>query len=154
MARMKQSVIIEHFKETFVKEVMTDSEYKQWYKMQAIKLKNLRKVVANYIEESKIKTDKSVDEIIMDAITYGGMMGCKWNTIASVGYKMLPKSIEYWQRMELKVKKMEEEAKKKAKRQSGEGELELSDLIASLAIGSNTYNMSNVWDLTYYAFQD
>ena len=113
MARMKQSVIIEHFKETFVKEVMTDSEYKQWYKMQAIKLKNLRKVVANYIEESKIKTDKSVDEIIMDAITYGGMMGCKWNTIASVGYKMLPKSIEYWQRMELKVKKMEEEAKKK-----------------------------------------
>ena len=35
-----------------------------------------------------------------------------------------------------------------------EKELELSDLIASLTIGSNTYNMSNVWDLTYYAFQD
>ena len=54
----------------------------------------------------------------------------------------------------LKGRRDREEAKKKAKRQSGEGELELSDLIASLAIGSNTYNMSNVWDLTYYAFQD
>ena len=54
----------------------------------------------------------------------------------------------------LKGRRDREEAKKKAKRQSGEKELELSDLIASLAIGSNTYNMSNVWDLTYYAFQD
>ena len=47
-----------------------------------------------------------------------------------------------------------EEAKKKIKKRDGESELELSDLIASLTIGSNTYNMSNVWDLTYYAFQD
>ena len=54
----------------------------------------------------------------------------------------------------LKGRRDREEAKKKAKRQSGEKELELSDLVASLAIGSNTYNMSNVWDLTYYAFQD
>ena len=54
----------------------------------------------------------------------------------------------------LKGRRDREEAKKKAKRQLGEKELELSDLIASLAIGSNTYNMSNVWDLTYYAFQD
>lgn len=54
----------------------------------------------------------------------------------------------------LKGRRDREEAKKKAKHQSGEKELELSDLIASLAIGSNTYNMSNVWDLTYYAFQD
>lgn len=54
----------------------------------------------------------------------------------------------------LKGRRDREEAKKKAKRQSSEKELELSDLIASLTIGSNTYNMSNVWDLTYYAFQD
>lgn len=118
MARIKQAEIIEHFKNTFVTNVMTDSEYKQWYKMQAFKLKNLKKVVKNYIEEANIKTEKSVEEIIMEAITYGGMMGCKWNTIASVGYKMLPKSIEYWQRMELKVKKLEEEAKQKEKEQA------------------------------------
>ena len=54
----------------------------------------------------------------------------------------------------LKGRRDREEAKKKAKRREGSKELELSDLIGSLAIGSNAYNMSNVWDLTYYAFQD
>lgn len=54
----------------------------------------------------------------------------------------------------LKGRRDREAAKKKAKNKEGGGELELSDLIASLTIGSNTYNMSNVWDLTYYAFQD
>ena len=54
----------------------------------------------------------------------------------------------------LKGRRDREEAKKKAKKKDGESELELSDLIASLTIGSNTYNMLNVWDLTYYAFQD
>lgn len=53
----------------------------------------------------------------------------------------------------LKGRRDRDEAKKKAKQKSGEKELELSDLIASLAITGN-YNMSNVWDLTYYAFQD
>ena len=54
----------------------------------------------------------------------------------------------------LKGRRDREEAKKKAKKREGSSELELSDLVGSLAIGSNTYNMSNVWDLTYYAFQD
>lgn len=54
----------------------------------------------------------------------------------------------------LKGRRDREEAKKKNKKRDGESEIELSDLIGSLAIGSNTYNMSNVWDLTYYAFQD
>lgn len=47
-----------------------------------------------------------------------------------------------------------EEAKRKARNQKNEKTLELSDLIASLTIGSNSYNMTNVWNLTYYAFQD
>ena len=54
----------------------------------------------------------------------------------------------------LKGRRDREEAKKKAKKKNGESDIELSDLIASLAIGSNNYNMLNVWDLTYYAFQD
>ena len=54
----------------------------------------------------------------------------------------------------LKGRRDREEAKKKARKKDGESELELSDLIGSLTIGSNSYNMSNVWDLTYYAFQD
>ena len=47
-----------------------------------------------------------------------------------------------------------EAAKRKQAAKEGKGELELSDLIGSLAIGGNSYNMTNVWDLTYYAFQD
>ena len=53
----------------------------------------------------------------------------------------------------LEGRKKRREAKKKKK--SGEGgELEFSDLVASLTIGSNSYNMSNIWELSYYAFQD
>ena len=54
----------------------------------------------------------------------------------------------------LKGRKDRELAKKRQRKKSGDKELELSDLIASLAIGSSSYNMSNIWDLTYYAFQD
>ena len=54
----------------------------------------------------------------------------------------------------LKGRRDREEAKRKAKKKNGETDIELSDLIASLAIGNNGYNMLNVWDLTYYAFQD
>ena len=54
----------------------------------------------------------------------------------------------------LKGRRDREEAKRKAKKKAGEGDLELSDLIGSLAIGASGYNLTNVWDLTYYAFQD
>lgn len=54
----------------------------------------------------------------------------------------------------LKGRRDREEAKRKAKKKNGETDIELSDLIASLAIGNNGYNMLNIWDLTYYAFQD
>lgn len=54
----------------------------------------------------------------------------------------------------LKGRKDREVAKQKAKKKDNDSNLELSDLVASLAIGSNSYNMLNVWDLTYYAFQD
>ena len=54
----------------------------------------------------------------------------------------------------LKGRRDREEAKRKAKKKNDENDIELSDLIASLAIGNNNYNMLNVWDLTYYAFQD
>jgi hypothetical protein len=54
----------------------------------------------------------------------------------------------------LEGRRKREELKRKSKKNSSEKSLELSDLIASLTIGSNSYNMTNVWDLTYYAFQD
>jgi hypothetical protein len=47
-----------------------------------------------------------------------------------------------------------EEAKRKQRKKDGESELELSDLIGSLTIADNSYNLLNVWDLSYYAFQD
>lgn len=51
-------------------------------------------------------------------------------------------------------KKVAKAKKKEAKKKGEGGDLELSDLIGSLTIGSNSYNLTNVWDLTYYAFQD
>lgn len=44
-------------------------------------------------------------------------------------------------------------AKSKAK-SNGDSNLQLTDFIASVAIGTNSLNMINIWDLTYYAFQD
>ena len=54
----------------------------------------------------------------------------------------------------LRGRRQREEAKRRQRQKSGESELAFTDLVASLAIGSNAYNMLNVWDLTYYAFQD
>ena len=54
----------------------------------------------------------------------------------------------------LKGRKDRENVKRKERKKTGEKELELSDLVASLAIGTNSYNILNVWDLAYYAFQD
>lgn len=54
----------------------------------------------------------------------------------------------------LKGRKDRAAAKAKERQKNGEGEIEMSDLIGSLAIGGNAYNLTNVWNLTYYAFQD
>lgn len=125
MARITQKQIINHFYETFDDgTVMTQSEKNQNYKMQAFKLKNLRKSVKTYIEEAKIETNKSVDQIILDAITYAGMTGCRFKSIASIGYDVLPKSIEYWKRIEYKMEKAKEEAEKKEKEKALVSELD------------------------------
>lgn len=51
------------------------------------------------------------------------------------------------------IKKLKEgrKAREKAKKSSN---LEFSDLVASLAAGGNGLNIINIWDLTYYAFND
>ena len=54
----------------------------------------------------------------------------------------------------LKGRREREEAKRRQRKKEGGSDLELSDLIASLAIGNNAYNLINIWDLSYYAFQD
>ena len=51
-------------------------------------------------------------------------------------------------------RKKREEAKRKTRKREGQGDLELSDLIASLSISDSSYNLLNIWDLSYYAFQD
>lgn len=112
MARILHKDILEHFLETFMPDkVLTSSEYK----MQSIKLSQLKKSVKKYIEEADIKTDKSAEKIIMEAITYAGMSGRRFTSIASIGYDILPKSIAYWAKMDLLKKKKEEEAKEKEK---------------------------------------
>lgn len=64
-----------------------------------------------------------------------------------------PKVRELKEKM-LKGRRDLEKIKRNQAQKDGKKELELSDLIGSLAIGSNSYNMLNIWDLTYYAFQD
>lgn len=71
-------------------------------------------------------------------------------------------SIEFLETDSPKVRELKEKLlagrrdRLKAKRNSSskDKELNFSDLIGSLTIGSNSYNLANVWDITYYAFQD
>ncbi len=46
-------------------------------------------------------------------------------------------------------------AKAKAKKKSGgDSKIEFSDLVGSVALAVSGLNMINIWDLTYYSFQD
>lgn len=51
------------------------------------------------------------------------------------------------------IKKLKEGRKMRDK-SKGNSDLSFSDLVASLAAGGNGLNIINVWDLTYYAFND
>ena len=52
-------------------------------------------------------------------------------------------------------KNREKVAKAKAKKKQQEGtDLEMSDLIASVAAGNCNLNIENIWNITYYAFHD
>lgn len=55
----------------------------------------------------------------------------------------------------LKGRQDREKAKRRAKENSNnKSDIELSDLIGSLAIGCDSYNLLDIQNLTYYAFQD
>lgn len=51
------------------------------------------------------------------------------------------------------IKKLKEGRKMREKSKSN-SDLSFSDLVASLAAGGNGLNIINIWDLTYYAFND
>jgi len=68
------------------------------HRMNGIKLSQLRKNVKQYIEDNNIETNLSVNEIIIDIIEYSSMIGMKFRSIASLGYEVLPESIEYWKK--------------------------------------------------------
>lgn len=46
------------------------------------------------------------------------------------------------------------EAARSRKKDASKSSIDLTDLIGSLPIGSSSYNLLNIGDLTYYAFQD
>lgn len=124
MARILHKDILEHFINTFMSDkVLTSSEYR----MQSIKLSQLKKTVKKYIDEAGINTDKSVEKIIMEAITFAGMSGRKFTSIASIGYDILPKSIAYWAKMDMLTKQKEEEVKNKANSTASEQEVKAAE---------------------------
>lgn len=67
-------------------------------RMMGIKLTHLRKSVDAFIKENDIETELSTNEIIMDVIEYSVLSGFKFRSIASLGYQVLPDSIQYWKK--------------------------------------------------------
>lgn len=56
--------------------------------------------------------------------------------------------------LEGRRKAAEAKAKERNRGNKKDSDVKMSDLIASLCIGANGLNLLNIWDLTYYAFQD
>ena len=54
-----------------------------------------------------------------------------------------------------RIKNREKVARAKAKQRANEGgDIKFSDLVGSVAVGNCGLNISNIWDITYYAFHD
>ena len=112
MARITNKEILSYFIECFEGDKpFTPSEHR----MNGIKLAQLKKNVKAYITDNDVETDKSVEQIILDAIKYAKMIGMKFRSVASLGYDILPKSIEFWKKREKLLEKKEKELKEKEK---------------------------------------
>ena len=80
----------------------------------------MKKVVKSYIVENNIDTEKTVEHIIWECIQYASMKGMKFKSPASLGYSILPESINYWIKHEQAVakKKAEEEEAARLEREA------------------------------------
>jgi hypothetical protein len=106
-------------------------------RMIGIKLSHLRKSVNQYIEDNAVETELSVNEMIMDAIEYSVMIGMKFRSIASLGYDVLPKSIEYW-----KKRRVLEEHQNTESMQQEENYNQIKEKVIDKGI-EESYNKSN-----------
>lgn len=109
MKKPKHIEIVTKFHETFENgQPFTSSEFR----MNSIKLTNLKKTVKTYLVSANIETEKSVEQIIWEAIDYAAMKGMKFRSIASLGYGILKESINYWAKREAMIEKIKEEEEK------------------------------------------
>lgn len=102
MARITNRDILDEFIMAFENgKPFTSSEKK----LAGIQLSQLRKTVKQYLEDAKIETDLSINEIIMDEIKYAVMSDKKFRRVASLGYDILGESIEFWEKRRKIIKK-------------------------------------------------
>ena len=105
MARITNKDVLTHFYETFG--INAKALTKSQHSVNGARLKNLRKLVTEYVENNNIETDKSVNEIIIGVIDYSKIVGKKFKSISSLGYSVLPESIIYWKNKEMQQSKPE-----------------------------------------------
>ena len=92
-------------------------------RLMGIQCTQVRKAVKEYLEEANIETALSVNEIILDTIEYSIMMNYKYRRFSSLGYDVLGKSIEYWEKRR-KIEKDREHKKTVEKVESEKFEIE------------------------------
>ena len=98
MPKITNRDVLTHFYKTF--DINAKTLTKSQHSVNGARLKNLRKLVEEYIENNNISTDKSVNEIIIQVIDYSKIVGKQFKSISSLGYDVLPKSIIYWKKKE------------------------------------------------------
>lgn len=95
MPRIKNKDITDRWIAAFEKgDPFTPSEKR----MMGIKLAQLKKNIKAHIESTGRQTDLSVEQIIIDGIEFGVMTNQPWRSIASIGYKTLDPSMDYWEK--------------------------------------------------------
>jgi hypothetical protein len=78
-------------------------------RMMGIKLAQLKKDTKAMLDDGTIESDKEVEEIIMDAISYAEMVKPNIRSMASLGYGIVPESITYFQRKQKMQEKIDQE---------------------------------------------
>jgi hypothetical protein len=87
-------------------------------RMMGIKLAQVKKDTKAMLDDGTIKSDKSPEEIIMDAIEYAKVVKPKIRSMASLGFGLIPESIVYFEqkkKMELKIQESQKASEERRK---------------------------------------
>lgn len=149
---------------------ISEFEYMIFIAQEDIKFAELEKKAFNFFIHEDIQIIENPPSIVIgdpaerrvitkdnfDEFKYYISLGCALIDVSEEQIVILPTDSESTKEIKRKLiegRRAREKAKKK-KQGNKNSDIKFSDLVGSLATGSSSLNILNIWELTYYAFQD